>query len=60
MSERDDDSAFRVEIGLRAGMIAKAALGMLGKGPRMAQLHLADVIKQVADCDKWLKKAGPQ
>jgi hypothetical protein len=48
MAEKTESSA-RVEIGLRAAIIAKAALEMLGMGPLICRLQIKEVEERVTE-----------
>ena len=50
-----NDSAVRVEMAIRAAMLAKASLDILGSQPRLARLQLAEVMKQANDFAKYLQ-----
>lgn len=51
-----NESQLRVEIALRAGMMAKACLEMINLDPRFARLQLAEVAKQIRELDLKLQK----
>ena len=54
------DSAVRIEVSLRAAMIAKAALDLLNLEPCLCRLQLAEVARLIGETDKWLQaKAQP-
>lgn len=53
-----DDSAVRVEIGLRGALIAKSALQLTGIDPRLARLQLIEVATQLRELDVFLQKKG--
>lgn len=53
-----DDSATRVEIGLRGALIAKSALGLTGIDPRFARLQMVEVARQLRELDVFLEKKG--
>lgn len=49
------DGTLRIEIGLRAALIAKAALEMINLEPRICALQLREVVKQVSELDAKLR-----
>lgn len=51
-------SGLRVEIAVRAAMIAKAALEIVGMEPRLAQLQLNEVARQIHELATTLRN-GP-
>jgi hypothetical protein len=51
-----DTSTFKIELSLRAGMMAKSVLEMVGSSRELARLHLAEVAKQFREIDEFLKK----
>jgi hypothetical protein len=53
-----DDSAIRIELALRGGMIAKAALELTNLAPELGYLQLVEVVKHVRETDEFLKKMG--
>jgi hypothetical protein len=53
-----DDSAVRVELGLRGAIIAKAALELMSLGPEFAHLQLVEVVKRVRETDEFLRAKG--
>ena len=54
MAEKTESSA-RVEIGLRAAIIAKAALEMLGMEPPICRLQIKEVEDRVTEMKAFLK-----
>ncbi len=52
-----DDSTLRIEIALRAGMIAKAALEMVNLDPRLVILQIHQVESQIYDLDAVIRKS---
>ena len=53
--EMGDDSAVRVEIALRAAMLAKSALEVMSMRPQIARMQLAEVMKQAGEFAKYLQ-----
>lgn len=51
-----DDSSLRIEIALRASLIAKAALEMVNMDPRLAVLQVREVEIQIAELKQKLRK----
>ena len=49
------ESSARVEIGLRAAIIAKAALEMLGMEPMICRLQIKEVEDRVTEMKTFLK-----
>lgn len=54
--EMAEDSATRVEVGLRGALLAKSALELLSVDPKLARLCLADVAEHLRDLDEFLRK----
>jgi hypothetical protein len=51
------DSQLSVEIGIRAALIAKTALEMLGSNnPHLCHLHLVEIVKHVKELDDKLQR----
>jgi hypothetical protein len=52
-----DDSSLRIEIALRAGMIAKAVLEMINLEPRLVPLQINEVAKMLAELQAKVRAA---
>lgn len=53
-----NDASLRIEIAIRAGMMAKACLELINLDPRLARLQLSEVAKQLRELDDKMKKEG--
>ncbi|MDR3741619.1 MAG: hypothetical protein P4L40_21580 [Terracidiphilus sp.] len=51
-----DDSSLRIEIAIRAALIAKSVLELVNLDPRLASLQLADVMKQVRALEEKVRR----
>lgn len=51
-----DDSAIRIEITIRAAMLAKAVLELLNMSPEIAVLQAADIHRQTVELRQWLEE----
>ena len=50
-----DNSALRIEITIRAAMIARDVLQMVGMEPQLVRLLLRDVVQQIQALDAKIK-----
>lgn len=50
-----DPSTYNVEIAIRAAMLAKSALALVGAPPDLARRMIEETVMQATETRKWLR-----